>query len=257
MDLYKSRGHALSIGLVFRICCYLFCCWVVAFTSPCVCGSVCIECSCAQHRQRPSLSVTRARGSSPSVLWVKAFRSLYKRLAGVLADASFSGKSITQIYSHFLDHTLFPASQPPRFMMFGLAFLAIPLVMRAVSDMTGSGDIASAAPAASLDVADVAIKASPGCTIDHTVSLDTTLNVTLGNRRYLLYFPVNYKPDEPAPLVLSYHGGTRTAETQLALDRLTTTFFNKDHIIVYPNGIGVRPCFFPLPQSQCIDTCRR
>lgn len=126
-------------------------------------------------------------------------------------------------------------------MMVGLALLAVPLMMRAASELTGSGDLARAAPAASIDTAGVATKASPGCTIDHSVSLDTTLNVTLGDRRYLLYFPVNYKPDQPAPLVLSYHGGTRTAETQQALDLLTTTFFNKDHIIVYPNGIGVRP----------------
>lgn len=243
MDTYKSRDHALSIGLLFRICCCLFCCWVVAFNSPCECGSVCIQCSCAQQQRRlPFLSVTRTRGSVYSLPWVKAFRSLYKRLAGALVDVASSGKSLTQIYSRLLEYTLFPASEFPRFTMVGLNLLAVPLMMRAVSDITGSGDIASAAPAASIDTADVAIKASPGCMIDHSVSLDTTLNVTLGDRRYLLYFPVNYKPDKPAPLVLSYHGGTRTAETQQALDLLTTSFFNKDHIIVYPNGIGVRSC---------------
>ncbi|KAJ4420112.1 hypothetical protein N0V82_004559 [Gnomoniopsis sp. IMI 355080] len=122
--------------------------------------------------------------------------------------------------------------------MVGLAILAVPLIMRAVSPMTGSGDIASAGPAASVDATDVAIKASPGCTIDNSVALDTTLNVTLGARRYLLYIPINYRPDKPAPVVLSYHGGTRTAESQQALDRLSTTYFNQDHIIVYPNGIG-------------------
>lgn len=125
--------------------------------------------------------------------------------------------------------------------MVGLSILAVPLIMRLVSHMAGSGDMAGAAPTASIDGADVAVKASSGCTADRSVSLDTTVNVRLGNRRYLLYFPINYKPDTPAPLVLSYHGGTRTAEAQQALDLLSTTFFNQDHIVVYPNGINA--CF--------------
>lgn len=128
---------------------------------------------------------------------------------------------------------------PPTLNMAGLAILAVPLIMRAVSHMSGSGDIARAAPAALVDAGNVGSSASPGCTIDNPVALDSTLNVTLGDRRYLLYFPINYKPDQPAPLVLSYHGGTRTAETQQALDLLSTTFFNQDYIVVYPNGINV------------------
>lgn len=128
---------------------------------------------------------------------------------------------------------------PPTLIMAGLAILAVPLIMRAVSHVTGAGDIASAAPAASMDVADIGMRPSPGCTVNNLVALDTTLNIALGDRRYILYFPVNYKPDTPAPLVLSYHGGTRVAEAQQALDLLTTTYFNQDYIIVYPNGINV------------------
>lgn len=135
--------------------------------------------------------------------------------------------------------------QPPgTLIMAGLAVLAMPLIMRAVSHMTGGssmgiGAASAAAVAPQVDVADVAVKASHGCSRDSQVQIDTTLNVTLGDRRYLLYFPVNYQPDKPAPLVLSYHGGTRTAETQQALDLLTTTYFNQDYIVVYPNGINV------------------
>lgn len=98
--------------------------------------------------------------------------------------------------------------------------------------------------------------ASAGCSAANSVTVNTILNITLGDRRYLLYFPVNYQPDEPAPVVLSYHGGTRTAESQLALDLLTTTYFNTEYIVVYPNGINVRglttdcPISFP-PKRRC------
>lgn len=142
------------------------------------------------------------------------------------------------------------SSRPPTpIMAGGLALLAVPLVMRLAAQMTGAGDLASATPAA-VSSLDVGIQSSPGCTVNNPVPLDTTLNVTLGNRRYLLYFPVNYRPDTPAPLVLSYHGGTRTAEFQQALDLLTTTYFNEDYIVAYPNGIAV--CLPPdrLPPSK-------
>lgn len=154
---------------------------------------------------------------------------------------------------------------PPAHAMVGLATMAVPLVMRLVSQMAGSSDMATAAPGAisadaaasipratvpgystaSRQYAGVGSSASVGCQGNKQVALDTTLNVALGDRRYLLYFPVNYKPDTPAPLVLSYHGGTRTAEIQQALDLLTSTYFNQDYITVYPNGINARLSRYP------------
>lgn len=90
---------------------------------------------------------------------------------------------------------------------------------------------------------DIAVGASAGCSqdwLDWTApEPDSTTDVHIGDRRYLLYIPVNYDPGTPAPLILSYHGGTRTAESQQALDLLSTTYFNEDHIVVYPNGINV------------------
>lgn len=132
---------------------------------------------------------------------------------------------------------------PETLIMAGLVVLAVPLIVRAVSHMTGGsmgiGAANAAAVAPQVDMGDVAVNASPGCSVDNQVQIDTTLNVTLGDRRYLLYFPMNYQPDKPAPLVLSYHGGTRTAESQQALDLLTTTYFNQDYVVVYPNGVNV------------------
>lgn len=94
-----------------------------------------------------------------------------------------------------------------------------------------------------LNVAATETLASAGCSSARNVSTGTTQEVTLGDRSYRLYFPVNYQPNKPAPLVLSYHGGSRTAQRQEQLDLLTTTYFNTDHIVVYPQGIDVSRAF--------------
>lgn len=60
------------------------------------------------------------------------------------------------------------------------------------------------------------------------------------NRSYLLSVPPNYQEGYPAPLVLSYHGGNRSACDQLELDRLTNPDFNTESVVVYPQGINVR-----------------
>lgn len=85
----------------------------------------------------------------------------------------------------------------------------------------------------------VAAASSAGCAQAKTVKVGQTTNVTLDGRWYLLYFPVQYKPTSPAPLILSYHGGNRNASEQQSLDLLSTPFFNEDYIVVYPNGIDV------------------
>lgn len=125
--------------------------------------------------------------------------------------------------------------------MAGLSVLGTPLLEQAVPPMAGSGRAVATghAGSAAIDLADVAVAASAGCSTDSAPRIDTTVNINIGDRRYLLYLPVNYEPNKPAPLILSYHGGTRTAESQQALDLLTTTYFNRDYIVVYPNGIGV------------------
>lgn len=106
----------------------------------------------------------------------------------------------------------------------------------------------------------VVARPSIGCQSPVKVDLETTHNVTLSDRRYLLWFPENYHPKEPAPLILSYQyvcsvpifytwledllrsfnsGGSRDAENQQALDLLSTPYFNKDYIVVYPNAVDV------------------
>lgn len=70
-------------------------------------------------------------------------------------------------------------------------------------------------------------------------------NVTLTSggyqRSYLISIPPNYYSYVQTALILSYHGGTRTAEDQLMLDDLTNPKFNPDSFVIYPQGINVGP----------------
>lgn len=76
-------------------------------------------------------------------------------------------------------------------------------------------------------------------------SAGVVTNETLGDRSYLLFVPASYSPGTPAPVILSFHGGDRTADEQLALDLLTDPFFNTEYIVVYPYGVDVRSCIHP------------
>ncbi|KAJ5247226.1 hypothetical protein N7468_002209 [Penicillium chermesinum] len=69
----------------------------------------------------------------------------------------------------------------------------------------------------------------------------SNVSITSGGlqRSYLLAIPPIYHPDFPTPLIVSYHGGTQTAEDQLELDQLTNPEFNERVIVVYPQGIDV------------------
>ncbi|KAI0389153.1 Alpha/Beta hydrolase protein [Xylariaceae sp. FL0594] len=56
-------------------------------------------------------------------------------------------------------------------------------------------------------------------------------------RTYQLWVPPTYTPGKVTPLILSFHGAGGTPDTQADLDLLTTPFFNKDHIVVYPSSL--------------------
>lgn len=88
----------------------------------------------------------------------------------------------------------------------------------------------------------IAAAPSPGCanaTDGSKVKTDSMSNIKLGNREYLLYVPTKYEATVPAPLILSYHGGSRDADFQAALDLFNSTFFNKDYLVAYPNSVNV------------------
>lgn len=66
-----------------------------------------------------------------------------------------------------------------------------------------------------------------------------TIETTDGDREYGIWIPKNYNQNEKTPLILSYHGAGGTIDTQKALDRLTDTAFNEDHIVVYLQGVSL------------------
>ena len=61
------------------------------------------------------------------------------------------------------------------------------------------------------------------------------------NRTYLLSTPVSYDISQPAPLLFSFHGGTKTASEQELLSQFSDPEFNTNAVAIYPQGIKVRP----------------
>lgn len=60
-------------------------------------------------------------------------------------------------------------------------------------------------------------------------------------RRYLLYVPKRYRPDKPAPLVISIHGFAEWPAHQMEISRWNRVAEENNIIVVYPCGSG-----FPL-----------
>ncbi|ETS73830.1 hypothetical protein PFICI_14776 [Pestalotiopsis fici W106-1] len=82
---------------------------------------------------------------------------------------------------------------------------------------------------------------SSGCfNTDSSFSVGKTSNETLSGRSYLLSIPDNYSTDTPAPLILSFHGGGQSPETQLDLDQLTNSDVNDQYIVIYPEAIDAQ-----------------
>ncbi|OZJ01666.1 hypothetical protein BZG36_05673, partial [Bifiguratus adelaidae] len=56
-------------------------------------------------------------------------------------------------------------------------------------------------------------------------------------RNFLISIPSTYSQQSQVPIILSYHGGTKTAQHQLELDQLTNPQFNTFAMVVYPQGL--------------------
>ncbi|TRX92706.1 hypothetical protein FHL15_006380 [Xylaria flabelliformis] len=99
-----------------------------------------------------------------------------------------------------------------------------------------AGLLLSTASLASLT--DLGFKRSvTGCGNDPDVALNTRITAKLpSGRTYLYWVPPNYNSQKETSLIFSFHGATKTPEAQADLDLLTTPFFNKNHIVVYPSS---------------------
>ncbi|KAH8201522.1 hypothetical protein TruAng_004293 [Truncatella angustata] len=71
------------------------------------------------------------------------------------------------------------------------------------------------------------------------VSIGTRHKTTLSpsNRTYTYFLPEKYDQKKANPLIISFHGASRTSDWQANLDLLTDPFFNKDHVVVYPQAL--------------------
>ncbi|MGW5645562.1 alpha/beta hydrolase family esterase [Saccharopolyspora sp. NPDC003752] len=76
---------------------------------------------------------------------------------------------------------------------------------------------------------------SAGCGEAAVPGASETRTIVSGGitRSYLLHVPADYRPHEPTPVVLSFHGHSRTSEYQEELSGFSAT----DAISVYPQGL--------------------
>lgn len=58
------------------------------------------------------------------------------------------------------------------------------------------------------------------------------------DRFYILYIPESYDPAEPSPLVLSLHGFTANAPSQMKLTKWNDVADENGFIVAYPEGLG-------------------
>ena len=84
----------------------------------------------------------------------------------------------------------------------------------------------------------VAVAVASMCTLNSLAQLTTeSFNVDGQTRSYLKYLPVNLNPSEELPLMLCFHGGSGTAEDQLAVGDLREKADEERFLLVYPQAL--------------------
>src|SRR5215207_5876145 len=72
-------------------------------------------------------------------------------------------------------------------------------------------------------------------------------------RQYLLHVPALYNPEEPAALVLVFHGAGIGAERFMSYSRFSNVADREGFLIVYPQGLGEEPVWNPSPGSRDVQ----
>jgi polyhydroxybutyrate depolymerase len=70
-----------------------------------------------------------------------------------------------------------------------------------------------------------------------------SLKVDGRERYYLVYIPQNYKQNKPMPLILNFHGGGGTPESQRNVSQMNVTANRFGFIVVYPQGTSKKRLF--------------
>lgn len=79
-----------------------------------------------------------------------------------------------------------------------------------------------------------------GCGKQHQTgqSTDVTMTSSGTSRQYRIHLPSNYDTNNPAPVIISYHGNEQSMTVQESLTRFSDESVNPDMIAVYPQGLG-------------------
>src|SRR5690242_11217886 len=76
-----------------------------------------------------------------------------------------------------------------------------------------------------------------GIELDKSVDLTINSKSGLDTRGYRLHLPKSYKTNTKVPLILSFHGRGKTAESQEALSQFSNATYGFEGIAVYPEGV--------------------
>jgi hypothetical protein len=72
-------------------------------------------------------------------------------------------------------------------------------------------------------------------------------------RHIWIHIPKNYKHDEPAPVILAFHGkGQDVLDFEKATD-LSNPSVNQEYVVVYPEGLNVSLRTFPQQPFKIIE----
>lgn len=90
-----------------------------------------------------------------------------------------------------------------------------------------------------------------GCGVAHSTGQSTDASIISANRKrqFRIHVPSSYNPNVPAPLLLSFHGATKTMADQEQITRFSNDSVNPSMIAVYPQGLvakGVGVCLNPV-----------
>ena len=72
-------------------------------------------------------------------------------------------------------------------------------------------------------------------------------------RQYLLHVPPTYDPEEPAALVLVFHGAGIGAERFVGYTRFSSVADREGFLVVYPQGLGEEPFWNTSPRSYDVQ----
>ncbi|KAH7139138.1 Alpha/Beta hydrolase protein [Dendryphion nanum] len=86
------------------------------------------------------------------------------------------------------------------------------------------------------------INATPGGPTQ-TITIHSNSQTGGGDRKYLIYVPENFSStnNESAPLILAFPGQLMPAWSMELVTNLSSPYFNKDAIVVYPEGLDFQP----------------